>query len=138
VAKRAKGFDMNILYHNRSRKLETEAELGATYCSMEELLSESDYVVLLTPASEETRKMIGKEQLALMKESSIFINTSRGTNVDEDALYHALKNKKIFAAGLDVFENEPITNDHPLLTLDNVVAQPHIGSATIEARIQMV
>lgn len=138
VARRAKGFNMNILYHNRSRKPEAEAELGATYCSLEELLKESDFVVLLAPSTPETYHMIGKEQFELMKESAVFINTSRGTNVDEKALYDALKNKKIFAAGLDVFEKEPITNDHPLLELDNVICQPHIGSATIEARLKMV
>lgn len=137
VARRAKGFNMNILYHNRTRKPEAEAELGATYCSLEELLRQSDFVVLLAPATPETYHMIGKEQFDMMKESCVFINTSRGTNVDERALYEALKNKKIFAAGLDVFEKEPITSDHPLLELDNVICQPHIGSATIATRMKM-
>ncbi len=138
VARRAKGFDMNILYHNRTRKPDAEAALGATYCSLDELLKQSDFVVLLAPSTQETRKMIGREQLALMKKSSIFINTSRGTNVDEDALYEALKEQRIFAAGLDVFEREPISNEHPLLQLTNVICQPHIGSATIDARVKMV
>ncbi|WP_017726454.1 2-hydroxyacid dehydrogenase [Halalkalibacterium ligniniphilum] len=137
VARRAKGFNMNILYHNRSRNPVAEEELGATYCSLEELLQQADYVVLLAPSTPETRRMIGREQFALMKKSSIFINTSRGTNVDEQALYEALKSNEIFAAGLDVFETEPITADHPLLQLDNVVALPHIGSADIETRMVM-
>lgn len=137
VAKRAKGFGMNILYHNRSRKLEAEKELGASYVELEELLKESDYVVLLAPSSKETYHMISHKELSHMKPSSIFINASRGANVDEEALYEALKEKKIFGAGLDVFEEEPISADHPLLTLDNVIALPHIGSANMETRKEM-
>lgn len=137
VAKRAKGFDMNILYHNRSRNQVAEEEFGATYSSLDKLLKQSDYVVLLAPSTPETRHMIGREQFALMKETSIFINTSRGTNVDEKALFEALKEKKIFAAGLDVFEAEPISKDHPFLQLDNVTVLPHIGSANVETRMMM-
>lgn len=137
VARRAKGFEMNILYHNRSRKPEAEAELGAVYCSLEELLQQADYIVLLAPSTPETKNMISHEQFEMMKETAVFINTSRGTNVDEEALYQALKEGKIFAAGLDVFETEPISNDHPLLTLNNVVALPHIGSANVETRMRM-
>ncbi|MFM1651558.1 2-hydroxyacid dehydrogenase [Brevibacillus sp. B_LB10_24] len=137
VARRAKGFDMNILYHNRSRKPEAEEALGAQYLPLDELLAESDYVVLMAPASTETNKLIGERELSLMKPDAIFINASRGTNVDEAALYQALKRKQIWAAGLDVFETEPIGADHPLLTLDNVVAAPHIGSASIATRTRM-
>lgn len=137
VAKRASGFSMNILYHNRSRKREVEEQLGASYRSLEDLLKESDYVVLLTPSTPETYQMIGAKELSLMKKDAIFINTSRGTNVDEEALYHALKEKEIYAAGLDVFDNEPISANHPLTSLDNVVLLPHIGSATIETRLEM-
>ncbi|NEU30121.1 D-glycerate dehydrogenase [bacterium LRH843] len=137
VARRARGFEMNILYHNRTRKLEAEKELGATYCSLEELLQQSDHVVLLAPSTPETYHMIGRQQFDLMKKTSVFINTSRGTNVDEQALYDALKEKKIFAAGLDVFELEPISNDHPLLQLSNVTLLPHIGSANVETRQNM-
>jgi len=138
VARRAKGFNMNILYHNRSRKYVQEKELDAEYCSLDDLLIKSDYVVLLAPGSEKTQKMMGRKQFDLMKETGVFVNTSRGTNVDEQALYEALKDEKIFAAGLDVFESEPIKGDHPLLQLENVVALPHIGSATVETRNEMV
>jgi lactate dehydrogenase-like 2-hydroxyacid dehydrogenase len=137
VARRATGFRMNILYHNRNRRPELEEELHATYCALDELLKESDYVVMLAPSTPETYRMIGERELQLMKSNAIFINTSRGKNVDESALYKALKEKKIWAAGLDVFENEPISLDHPLLTLDNVVALPHIGSASIVTRTKM-
>ncbi|MDT8860964.1 D-glycerate dehydrogenase [Alkalihalobacillus sp. MEB130] len=137
VAKRAKGFSMDILYHNRSRNQEAEQELQATYCDLDELLTKSDYVVLLAPSTENTYKMIGKEQFAKMKNTAVFINTSRGTNVDEEALYHALKEEEIFAAGLDVFDSEPISSTHPLLSLRNVTVLPHIGSAAIETREEM-
>ncbi|MGO0062647.1 2-hydroxyacid dehydrogenase [Brevibacillus fluminis] len=137
VARRAKGFEMNILYHNRSRRPEAEQALGAQYSEMDDLLRESDYVVLMAPATAETGKMIGQRELALMKPNAIFVNASRGTNVDEEALYDALKERKIWAAGLDVFEREPIGADHPLLALDNVVVAPHIGSASIATRTRM-
>ncbi|QDX91286.1 D-glycerate dehydrogenase [Brevibacillus laterosporus] len=137
VAKRANGFDMRILYHNRSRKIEAEQAYGATYCSLADLLRESDYVVLLTPLTEETRGLMGAEQFAMMKSTAVFINASRGATVDEEALYQALKQEIIWAAGLDVFQQEPIPTDHPLLSLPNVVALPHIGSATYETRDNM-
>lgn len=137
VAKRTAGFDMKVLYHNRSRNVEAEEEFGAIYSSLDDLLTQSDYVVLLAPSTPETYKMIGKNEFAKMKSNAVFINTSRGTNVDEEALYNALKNKEIWAAGLDVFEKEPIDQSHPLLTLDNVILLPHIGSANIETRINM-
>jgi lactate dehydrogenase-like 2-hydroxyacid dehydrogenase len=137
VARRAAGFNMNIVYHNRTRYPETEQSLNARYLSLDELLQESDYVVMLAPSTKETFHMIGERELGLMKPNSILINASRGTNVDEAALYHALKQGKIWAAGLDVFEKEPVTSDHPLLSLQNVVATPHIGSATIATRTKM-
>ncbi|MBG9789996.1 2-hydroxyacid dehydrogenase [Brevibacillus laterosporus] len=137
VAKRASGFDMRILYHNRSRKVEAEETYGATYCSLPDLLCESDYVVLLTPLTEETKGLMGEEQFAMMKSTAVFINASRGATVDEVALYQALKQETIWAAGLDVFQQEPIPTDHPLLSLPNVVALPHIGSATYETRDRM-
>lgn len=137
VAKRASGFDMRILYHNRSRKVEAEETYGATYCSLPDLLCESDYVVLLTPLTEETKGLMGAEQFAMMKSTAVFINASRGATVDEMALYQALKQETIWAAGLDVFQQEPIPTDHPLLSLPNVVALPHIGSATYETRDRM-
>ncbi|MDV2886041.1 D-glycerate dehydrogenase [Alkalihalophilus pseudofirmus] len=137
VAKRAQGFSMNILYHNRSRKREAEETLHASYVTFDELLERSDYVVLLAPSTPETKKMMGHEQFAKMKKSAVFINTSRGTNVDEEALYEALKTNEIYAAGLDVFDQEPISADHPLLKLPNVTAMPHIGSAALETRMKM-
>jgi glyoxylate reductase len=138
VAKRAIGFDMNVLYHNRSRNIEAEKQLGATYCSFEELLERADFVVCLTPLTNETRHMFNKEAFRKMKRSAIFINASRGAVVDEQALYEALVSQEIAGAGLDVFEQEPIDASHPLLTLPNVVALPHIGSATKETRTKMM
>ncbi|GAE27729.1 glyoxylate reductase [Halalkalibacter wakoensis JCM 9140] len=136
-AKRAKGFDMNILYHNRSRKSEVEQELGITYVEKETLLQKSDYVVVLTPYSLETKDLIDQHELALMKETAVLINTSRGGIVNETALYHALKEGQIWAAGLDVFEEEPISLNHRLLSLPNVTVLPHIGSASKKTRIKM-
>jgi glyoxylate reductase len=137
VARRAAGFNMNILYHNRSRRAEMEKSLNASYCSLDELLAKSDFVVLLAPGFAETRYMIGTAQFKLMKPNAVFINSSRGTNVDEAALYEALKNKEIWAAGLDVFEEEPVSQNHPLLTLPNVTVLPHIGSASVATRTKM-
>jgi glyoxylate reductase len=137
VARRAKGFGMEILYHNRSRRMEMEAELNAQYCSLEALLMESDFVVLLAPGSSDTRHMIGVEELKLMKPNCVLINASRGSNIDENALYEALASGKIWGAGLDVFEQEPVSVDHPLLSLPNVTVLPHIGSASIQTRTRM-
>jgi len=137
LAKRAKGFDMKLLYHNRSRKHQVEANLGVEYRSLEELLKKSDYVCIMTPYTSETRNLIGEKELELMKPTAILINTARGGIVDEDALYNALAKGTIFAAGLDVYDIEPLPKDHPLLTLPNLVALPHIGSATIKTRRQM-
>lgn len=138
IAKRAKGFEMEILYHNRSRKEEAEKELGASYVSFDELLRLSDYVVSVVPLTDETKRLFNKDTFRKMKPSSIFINISRGGVVDEEALVDALKNKVIEAAGLDVFKNEPINSDHPLLKLNNVVCLPHIGSSSIETRTRMI
>ncbi|WJQ80584.1 2-hydroxyacid dehydrogenase [Brevibacillus brevis] len=137
VARRAKGFGMRILYHNRNRKPQAEKETGAQYADLAELLQESDYVVLLTPLTEDTRMLMGEKQFSLMKETAVFINVSRGGTVDESALYQALVDKKIWAAGLDVFAVEPVPMDNPLLQLPNVVALPHIGSATVQTRAEM-
>ncbi|OQP04905.1 D-glycerate dehydrogenase [Geobacillus sp. 44B] len=138
VAKRAIGFDMNVLYHNRSRNIEAEKRLGATYCSFEELLERADFVVCLTPLTNETRHMFNKEAFRKMKRSAIFVNAARGAVVDEQALYEALVSGEIAGAGLDVFEQEPIDASHPLLALPNVIALPHIGSATKETRTKMM
>ena len=136
VARRARGFGMEILYHNRSRKEDAEKELGARYLELRDLLSESDFISVHTPLTEETRHLIGKEELERMKSGAVLVNTSRGPVVDEGALADALGNGRIFAAGLDVYEEEPRV--HPkLLGLENVVLAPHIGSASIETRDKM-
>ncbi|RXT04532.1 D-glycerate dehydrogenase [Ammoniphilus sp. CFH 90114] len=137
LAKRAKGFDMRVLYHNRSRKEQAEQVLGLEYKELDALLKQSDFVCVLTPYSPETRNLIGERELSLMKSTAILINTARGGIVDEAALYQALSNGAIWAAGLDVFEEEPVKPDHPLLTLPNVVTLPHIGSASIQTRTKM-
>ncbi|QOV10244.1 2-hydroxyacid dehydrogenase [Viridibacillus arvi] len=138
VARRGMGFDMRVLYHNRTRKPEAEEKYGFEYAELDILLKESDFVVLLTPLTSETKGLIGKREIALMKNSAILINVARGGVVDEQALYEALLNKEIWAAGLDVFETEPVPTDHPLLTLPNVVVLPHIGSASIRTRNNMM
>lgn len=138
VARRGKwGFDMNILYHNRNRKPDTEEALAAEYRSLDDLLRESDYIVLMTPLTAETKHMMGSRQFALMKPTAVFINASRGATVDEAALISALQNKQIYGAGLDVFEQEPVQPDNPLLGMPNVIALPHIGSATEQTRHDM-
>lgn len=137
VAKRATGFDMNILYHNRSRNEQAEARIGAKYSEMDDLLQRADYIVLLLPYSTSNHHLIGKREIDLMKEDAIVINTSRGGLVDEDALYEALEQRKIWGAGLDVFEQEPLPKDDRLLTSKYVTVSPHIGSASIATRLQM-
>src|SRR5699024_8375605 len=116
IAKRGHfGFDMDILYHNRSRKPEAEEKYHATYCSLDELLHHSDFVCLMTPLTPETEGMIGKREFELMKKSAIFINGSRGKTIVEKELIEALQDGDIAAAGLDVFEQEPVQPDNPLL-----------------------
>ncbi len=138
VAKRAKlGFEMDVLYYNRSRKVETEKNLGVKYSDMNNLLEKSDFIVLMTPLTKDTYHLIDAEEFSKMKNTAIFINASRGQTVNEKALIEVLENKKILAAGLDVYETEPINNDNPLLRMDNVVTLPHIGSATARTRFDM-
>jgi len=138
IAKRGHfGFDMDILYHNRSRNLEVEEKYNAVYCSLDSLLMESDFVCLMTPLTPETENIMGEREFKLMKKSSIFVNGSRGKTVDEKALIEALRNKEIYGAALDVFQNEPVTADHPLLQFSNVVTTPHIGSSTHETELKM-
>jgi len=131
------GFNMPILYNARRRHQEAEERFNARYCELDTLLQESDFVCLILPLTDETHHLIGKEAFAKMKKSAIFINAGRGPVVDEKALIAALQNGDIHAAGLDVFEQEPLPSDSPLLTLPNVVALPHIGSATHETRYNM-
>jgi lactate dehydrogenase-like 2-hydroxyacid dehydrogenase len=137
IAKRAVGFDMRVLYHNRTRVAEAvERKLNATHVSLDELLRQSDFVVLQVPYSPATHHLIGAAQLAKMKPSAILINSTRGGVVDDAALIEALKKGTIRAAGLDVFEGEPKLNP-AFLELDNVVLAPHVGSSTEATRRAM-
>lgn len=131
------GFGMPVIYHSNSPKPAVEARFNARYRSLNELLQEADFVCLTLPLTAQTEGLMGAEQFALMRPESIFINISRGKVVDEAALIKALQQGQIRAAGLDVFVREPLEVDSPLLQLDNVVATPHIGSATVETREAM-
>jgi glyoxylate reductase len=136
VARRARGFGMEIIYYNRSRKKAAERELEASYMDLDELLQSADFVSIHTPLTPETTHLIGADELDTMKPEAVLVNTSRGPVVDEPALAGALAERRIFAAGLDVYEDEP--EAHPkLLELENVVLAPHIGSASIETRDRM-
>ncbi|GGD68017.1 2-hydroxyacid dehydrogenase [Caballeronia grimmiae] len=137
LARRASGFNMRVIYHNRSRVApEIEAELNAEYASKEDLLKRADNVVLVVPYSKESHHTIGAAELALMKPSATLTNIARGGIVDDAALIEALREKRIAAAGIDVFEGEP--NLHPgFLALENVVLTPHIASATESTRRAM-
>jgi phosphogluconate 2-dehydrogenase len=131
------GFGMPVIYHSHSPKPAVEQRFNARYCSLDELLQQADFVCLTLPLTAETEGLIGARQFALMGPQTIFINISRGKVVDEAALIRALSERQIRAAGLDVFEREPLSHDSPLLRLDNVVATPHMGSATHETREAM-
>ncbi len=137
VARRANGFGMTVLYHNRHRSDEAEIALGARYATKDELLATADFVVLTVPLTPETRGFIGRAELARMKPTATLVNVARGAVVDKDALAEALAAKRIFAAALDVTDPEPLPRNHPLLTLDNVIITPHLGSATEETRRRM-
>ncbi|MEC9481732.1 MAG: D-glycerate dehydrogenase, partial [Halomonas sp.] len=138
VARRgALGFGMNVLYSHASPKPELDAELGARRCEPDELLAQADFVCVTVPLTAETTHLFGAEQFARMKSSAIFINIARGRVVDEAALIQALQDGEIRGAGLDVFEQEPLPADSPLPHMANVVALPHIGSATHETRTAM-
>ncbi|MQF88245.1 MAG: D-glycerate dehydrogenase [SAR202 cluster bacterium] len=137
MAKRAKGFDMKVLYHSRTRKRELEKEHGFKYASFKRVLADSDFISIHVPLTPETNKFIGENQLKAMKKSAILVNLSRGPVVDTEALYKALKKGWIAGAGLDVFDPEPVPREHPILGLDNVVVLPHIGSASNRSRREM-
>lgn len=137
LARRAVASGMSIIYNNRNRLSEDiEKRYGAKYVSFDELLHTSDYISLNAPSTPETLKIIGEKELSKMKPTAIFINTARGNMVDEKALAKALKEEKIWAAGLDVYENEPKISPE-LLALDNVVLAPHAGTKTTEDRYKM-
>ena len=137
VARRARGFDMRVLYRNRHRRLGAEARLGVEYKSLRELLERSDYVVLTCPLTDETYHLIDAAALRRMKPTATLVNIARGPIVDTNALYEALRDGVIASAGLDVTDPEPLPRDHPLLGLGNVTILPHLGSATIETRRKM-
>lgn len=134
LARRARGFDMPILYHNRSRRPQAEAELGARYLSLDDLLTQADFVALTVSLHPGTYHLIGREQLRRMKSTAYLINVARGGVVDHDALTLALQEGWIAGAALDVTEPEPLPRDHPLLSMTNVVIAPHLGSATRQSR----
>ena len=137
MAKRARGFDMNILYHSRRPQDEAARELGAEYRDLDGLLAESDFVSIHVPLTPETHHLIGSREFGVMKETGVIINTARGGIIDPRALYDALKSGEIGYAALDVTAPEPIEIDDPLLTLDNCLIVPHIGSASVTARNKM-
>lgn len=130
------GFNMNILYHNRREKLEMAQPLNAQYRTLDELLQQSDFVVVAVDLNAESKALISTEQFDLMQSHAVLVNIARGSVIDEQALIQALKERKIFAAGLDVYEKEPL-QDSELFQLDNVVTLPHVGSATAETRKKM-
>lgn len=137
VAKRAKAFGLEIAYWNRTRlSKEKEAEMSASYCEIDELIRKSHFISLHLPYVAQLHHLIGKKELDSMRPDAIIINTARGALIDEDALAEALTQKKIYAAGFDVYEHEPVINEK-LFSLQNVVLLPHIGSATEETRAEM-
>jgi glyoxylate reductase len=137
VARRARAFDMTVLYHNRRPRPAVEQALGARFVSRDELLAAADYVVLTVPLTAETQRLIGRAELARMKRTAVLVNIARGPVVDTDALTEALAARRIYAAALDVTDPEPLPRDHPLLRLDNVIITPHLGSATEQTRRRM-
>lgn len=136
VARRSRGYNMRVLYYKRTKDAQAESELGVEYASFEELLSQSDFVTLHIPLTEETRHMINKEAFAKMKKGAYLVNTARGPIVDEHDLVDALKEGKLAGAALDVFDNEP-NIDPELIGMENVILTPHIASATWDAREKM-
>ncbi len=137
VARRARGFDMRILYFDTTRQLDAEQELGAEYRDFDELLAESDFISLHVNLTPETYGLIATREFGIMKPSGILINTARGPVVDTDSLYNALNEGQIAYAALDVTDPEPLPEDHKLLTLPNMIIAPHIASATVTSRTQM-
>ncbi|MDZ4688186.1 MAG: D-glycerate dehydrogenase [Planctomycetaceae bacterium] len=137
VARRARGFDMRVLYHGRHRQLAAEQTLNVEYVPLDELLARSDFVTLNCPLTADTRNLIGAAQLKRMQPTAFLINMARGGVVDHDALVHALTAGTIAGAAVDVTEPEPLPRNHPLLTLPNVVIAPHLGSASDKTRRRM-
>jgi glyoxylate reductase len=136
MARRAAGFDMRVIYYDPGEK-KSDPVIKATRVDFETLLEESDFISLHTPLTPDTRHLIDSQALSKMKPGAVLINTARGPVVDHEALYEALKEQRIFAAGLDVTDPEPLPLDSPLLTLDNIIIAPHIASASKTAREKM-
>ncbi len=137
VARRAQGFDMNVLYWDKVRRHEAERRVGAKHVSLDELCRTSDFVMVVLPLNAHTRGLIGRREIAMMKRTCVLLNVGRGAVVNRHALYEALLTKKLRAAGLDVYDSEPVDISEPLTGLDNTVLLPHIGSATLESRRKM-
>jgi glyoxylate reductase len=137
IARRARGFDMRILYHSRRPRDAAAQQVGAERVPLDDLLAQSDFVVLIVPLTTETRNMISRRELSLMKPTATLVNVARGGVIDTDALTVTMQQRGIFAAALDVTEPEPLPRDHPLLLLDNVTFTPHLGSATVQTRQRM-
>jgi lactate dehydrogenase-like 2-hydroxyacid dehydrogenase len=137
VLERSIAFKMNVIYNSRTHKMEAEKKYGIKFVELDELFRISDYISLHAPVTRNTQGLVGKKELELMKKTSFLINTSRGSLVHQRDLYEALRDKKIAGAALDVFEEEPISQNDPLLKLENVVLTPHIGSGTYETRLSM-
>ena len=137
VARRARGFDMKVIYHNRKRNQQLESELNATYVELDKLLTQSDFVSIHTTLNSASHQLIDSTKLRLMKKTAFLINTARGQVVKEVDLVRTLKHNQIAGAGLDVFETEPLLGSNPLLKMKNVVLLPHLGSATYQTRSKM-
>lgn len=137
IARRALGFEMSVLYHNRRPRPDVEKALAVRYATLDELLVAADYVVLSVPLTEQTRGLIGAEELGKMKPTATLVNVSRGPVVQTAALFEALSSGRIASAALDVTDPEPLPRDHPILNLPNVVITPHLGSATVQTRYKM-
>lgn len=137
IARRAfHGFNMNVLYHSRSEHQEIAQMFGAEYCALDELLQRADFVVLAVDLNASSQHLIGARELALMKSTAVLVNIARGAVLDEQALLNAVKTRQIFAAGLDVYQREPLV-ESALFDQDYIVTLPHIGSATLETRFKM-
>ncbi|XP_065186766.1 probable 2-ketogluconate reductase [Sycon ciliatum] len=139
VARRALGFDMKLIYHNRRRRdAATEEQFKAEYVSdLKELMSRSDYIVNCLPASAETYRLFGTTVFAAAKQDAVFVNVGRGSSVDHDALVESLKSGRLLSAGLDVTDPEPLPRDHPLLNMENVIIVPHVGTDTMATCVRI-
>jgi D-3-phosphoglycerate dehydrogenase len=137
MAKRGRGFDMEVIYHDPFRQDDAAQAIGATYVELDELYARSDFITINCALTDQTRHMINREAIDKMKSTAVLVVSARGGIVDEDALYEALSTGRLGAAGLDVFEEEPVPLDHRLLTLENTAFSPHLGASVQETRVKM-